>query len=87
MKSRFRCNGISILKFDDLLIEEVEEVKVVDLNHCIERFQEQNISRPKLHGTSNCGEMSVSPLFTPVESPSVVKSKLTQFFIFSTCFD
>lgn len=47
VKERFRHNGISGLKVGDSL-KEVEEFKALPLNHVKERFQEQNIRRPKL---------------------------------------
>lgn len=43
---------VSMLKVGDSLLEEVEDVKAVALNHFTVRFQEQNFKRPKLHGVS-----------------------------------
>lgn len=48
MKFSFKYNGIVTLKSGDSRIEDVVDIKNIAFNHFKERFQEQNLRRPKL---------------------------------------
>lgn len=42
------CNGITAMKYGDIIVEDVEGIKYLTTNHFKERFNEPHFRQPKL---------------------------------------